>query len=214
MAFVVGDFQSRLNEFITKHLDLSVRKFEDLCGLSNGVLAASKAKGPTAEVLSKILYAYPELNINWLVTGKGPMLVGRQETKTTKQIPLLPFSAVAGWMTDNNKADTSIGTMVVEDFSARGADCAIRVEGDSMYPRYKNGDILAIKILKDPSFFQWGRVYVLNTTQGCVVKKLFPCDEEDRIICHSENSSNYPDYKIMKQDILGVAIVVGHAGVE
>ena len=84
-----------------------------------------------------------------------------------------------------------------------------------MYPRYKNGDILAIKILKDPTFFQWGRVYVLNTTQGCVVKRLLPsADDDNIIICHSENSSGYPDYKIMKSDILGIAIVVGHAGVE
>ena len=105
--------------------------------------------------------------------------------------------------------------MVVDDFSSRGADCAIRVEGDSMEPKYKNGDILALRVLKDPSFFQWGRVYCLSTTQGCVVKRLFPDKENpNNIICHSENTENYPDYKIIKEDILGVAIVVGHAGVD
>lgn len=207
------DLIDRLFKFM-EHKGLSQNQFEITCGLPHSDIRSRK-QGPTASYVAKIITKFPELNLNWLVSGKGPMLVGRQETKTTKQIPLLPFSAVAGWMTDNNKADTSIGTMVVEDFSARGADCAIRVEGDSMYPRYKNGDILAIKILKDPTFFQWGRVYVLNTTQGCVVKRLLPsADDDNIIICHSENSSGYPDYKIMKSDILGIAIVVGHAGVE
>ena len=209
------DFKNRLLKYIEGHLKISVRSFEERCGLTNGTVGAIKIKGPSAENLSKISYTYPELNLNWLVSGRGNMLNERHDiVDKSARIPLLPFAAVAGWMTDNNGVDAFVDSMVFADFSARGADCAIRVDGDSMYPRYKSGDILAIKILKDPSFFQWGRVYVLNTTQGCVVKKLFPCDEEDRIICHSENSSNYPDYKIMKQDILGVAIVVGHAGVE
>lgn len=209
------DLIDRLFKFM-EYKGLSQNQFEVTCGLPHSDLRNRK-QGPTASYVAKIITKFPELNLNWLVSGNGPMLIGRTSPTIgkSKQIPLLPFSAVAGWMADNNKADSSIETMVVEDFSARGADCAIRVEGDSMYPRYKNGDILAIRILKDPSFFQWGRVYVLNTTQGCVVKRLLPCEgDETRIICHSENTKNYPDYKIMKEDILGVAIVVGHAGVE
>ena len=207
------DLIDRLFKFM-EHKGLSQNQFEITCGLPHSDIRSRK-QGPTASYVAKIITKFPELNLNWLVSGKGQMLVGRQETKTTKQIPLLPFSAVAGWMTDNNHPDYSFETMIVSDFSARGADCAIRVEGDSMYPRYKNGDILAIRILHDPSFFQWGRSYVLSTSQGCVVKKLFPDPTDDNnIICHSENHEHYPDYKIMKSDILGVAIVVGHAGVE
>ena len=78
MAWTVEDFQNRLNEFIVNHLGYSVRKFEETCGLSNGVLAASKAKGPSAEILSKMLDAFPELNLNWLVSGRGTMLVTQE----------------------------------------------------------------------------------------------------------------------------------------
>lgn len=130
-------------------------------------------------------------------------------------IPLLPFSAVAGYMSDNNGADLFRGESVMfADFTDRGADCAIRVDGDSMWPRYNNGDILAIRIV-EPTFFQWGRVYVLSTTQGCVIKRLFPDKENpENIICRSENSENYPDYSIPKSEVISVAIVVGHAGIE
>jgi len=147
-------------------------------------------------------------------TREGKVNHPRQRAPRT--IPLLPFSAVAGWMNDNNGVDAFRGdTVTFSDFSERGADCAIRVDGDSMLPRYRSGDILAIRILKDPSFFQWGKVYVLNTTQGCIVKRLFPDKENpDNIVCRSENSESYPDYSIGKGDILAVAIVVGHAGVE
>ena len=209
----MDDFKKRLLRFVESR-ELSQRGFEGTCGLAQGTISSIKVKGPSVDVLTKISNAFPDLDMNWLVSGKGDML--HNERKSWKQIPLLPFSAVAGYMSDNNGLDAFRGDSVMfKDFSDRGADCVIRIDGDSMMPRYRSGDVLAIRILKDPSFFQWGRVYVLSTTQGCVVKKLFPDPEdEEKIICHSENSDNYPDYKIMKQEIMGVAIVVGHAGVE
>lgn len=142
--------------------------------------------------------------------------VNKSPEKKSRAIPLLPFSAVAGWMTENNGADSFKEDQVMfSDFSERGATCAIRVDGNSMWPRYNSGDILAIRVLDNPTFFQWGRVYCLSTTQGCVVKRLFPDKSNpDNIICHSENSDDYPDYTITKSDVLAVAIVVGHAGVE
>lgn len=134
-----------------------------------------------------------------------------------KLLPLLPFSAVAGYMAGGNGIDAFLGeeAVAVPDFTDRGADCTIRVDGDSMYPRYSNGEILAIRIIKDITFFQWGKVYVLSTNQGCVVKILLPDPKNpDRIVCRSVDSVRYPDYTISMDDVLGVAIVVGHAGVE
>ena len=208
------DFKKRLLSYVEGHLGTSVRAFEESCGLTNGTIGSIKVKGPSVDVLMKISYKNPDLNLNWLVAGKGPML--RTSLPSSSQIPLLPFSAVAGFMSDNNGADAfRNGSVSFTDFSDRGADCAIRVDGDSMYPRYCSGDILAIKVIKDPTFFQWGRVYVLSTTQGCVVKKLFPYPGDDTmLVCHSENCENYPDYTIPKEEVLAVAIVVGHAGVE
>lgn len=151
-------------------------------------------------------------------TARSKVNYSRQkETQPqSRPLPLLPFEAVAGYMTDNNGVDVFRGEAVTfADFIAQGADCAIRVGGDSMYPRYKNGDVLAIKILHDPQFFQWGRAYCLNTTQGCVVKILLPDPNDvERIVCHSENTKRYPDYSIHKSDIISIALVVGHAGVE
>ena len=84
-----------------------------------------------------------------------------------------------------------------------------------IYYFHHNGEILAVKAIQDPTFFQWGKVYVLSTNQGCIVKRLFPDPADDMaIVCHSENTENYPDYKITKDDILHVGVVVGHIGIE
>lgn len=161
--------------------------------------------------------ALSELNLLRRQRSKVNNANRNREQRQTQSLPILPFEAVAGYMSDNNGVDAfrGIDTVSFADFIKQGADCVIRVGGDSMYPRYKNGDVLAIKILHDPTFFQWGRVYCLSTNQGCIVKMLFQDpDDDEKIVCHSENTKRYPDYSINKSDILSVAIVVGHAGVE
>ena len=66
----------RLSQFliykgITKH------KFERSIGLSNGYMYNQlKTKGAIgSDILNKIHLQYPELNILWLVTGEGLMLL-------------------------------------------------------------------------------------------------------------------------------------------
>lgn len=82
MAWTVEDFQQRLIDFITNQLGLSVRKFEESCGLTNGQIASTKVKGPSVEVLSKISETYPELDLNWLIAGRGSMLAPDRSAAT------------------------------------------------------------------------------------------------------------------------------------
>lgn len=211
--------KERLLDYL-KFRGIGQNAFENLCGLSLGTISKINL-GLRGDKLAQIAVACPDLNIRWLLTGDGEMLkIAKVEqskpTKKEKDLPVLPYSAVAGFLSENNSGfQGPLETCRVPGFNARGAEFLIRCEGDSMYPRYSNGELLAIKVLRDPTFFQWGKVYVLSTNQGCVVKRLFPDPSDDMaIICHSENSEMFPDYKITKDDILGVAIVVGHIGIE
>ena len=209
--FASEELKLRILKFLSEK-NMSIREFERRCGLTNGTIRTFGTQGPTASVVWRISSTFPELSADWLISGRKAPTSGLK----TPGIPLLPFGALAGYMGENNGVQSFNGeTVYFPDFSERGADCAIRVEGDSMIPRYNSGDVLAIRILHDPAFFQWGRCYVISTSQGCIVKRLFPDpDDPEGIICHSENSEMYPDYKITKSDVLAVAIVVGHAGVE
>lgn len=65
----------RLYQYLHFHA-LSAYAFERACDLSNGYLGKQyKGKGTMgSEVLLKIQECFPDLNIHWLLTGKGRMI--------------------------------------------------------------------------------------------------------------------------------------------
>ncbi len=67
---------TRLDTFI-KAKNISYRAFEQSINVSNSAIATpiKKQKGSIgSDILSKIFDNYPDLNIEWLFTGKGHML--------------------------------------------------------------------------------------------------------------------------------------------
>lgn len=70
---------NRIKQFID-YKGLNIRSFEIEVGFSNGAFASQLKNGKTIGVdkLENILNTFPELNANWLLTGKGRMLLGRQ----------------------------------------------------------------------------------------------------------------------------------------
>lgn len=64
--------KERIYTFI-KYKDISVKKFEELCGLSNGYISSMR-KGFGTDKLNNVLRLFPELNREWLIYGEGEML--------------------------------------------------------------------------------------------------------------------------------------------
>ena len=62
----------RLLEFIS-HKGLNKCEFEQICDLSNGFVDKS-GNNTRRSTLDKISSVYPDLNVNWLLTGEGEML--------------------------------------------------------------------------------------------------------------------------------------------
>ena len=52
---------------------ISVKKFEELCSLSNGYVSSMR-KGFGEDKLNNVLKMFPELNRDWLIYGEGEML--------------------------------------------------------------------------------------------------------------------------------------------
>ncbi len=69
-----SDFHSRLKAFI-QSLDMSMREFERSVDVSNGSIASqiTNKKAIGSDRVENILHKYPELNVEWLFTGKGEM---------------------------------------------------------------------------------------------------------------------------------------------
>ena len=85
--------KQRLMEF-AEFRNLSISKFESLCGLGNGYVGKLKSE-PGSRKLEDILKTFPELNRAWLLFGEGEML------KTT--------TTISGDITVNGNHNSHIG---------------------------------------------------------------------------------------------------------
>ncbi len=161
------------------------------------------------------------LDTNWLLTGEGfalkntakapPVIPPATATATTaphQGIPLIPLDAMAGFGTgEAQMLEFECERFVVPTF--RGADYLIQVKGSSMYPKYNSGDIVACKKLTlNDLFFQWNKVYVLDTEQGPIIKRVDIGKDDDYILIVSDNVS-YKPFQLHKSKINAIAIVMG-----
>jgi phage repressor protein C with HTH and peptisase S24 domain len=75
-----------------------------------------------------------------------------------------------------------------------------------MSPYYESGDEVACQRIDDTHFIQWGKVHVLDTTQGIIIKRIY--EEKEGIRCASYNPE-YPDFIIPKDEVYSISLVVG-----
>lgn len=67
---------NRLSDYLT-YKGVSAYLFERTCGLGNGYIGKQlKSKGSVgSDILQLIAQHYPDLDMNWLISGKGKMLM-------------------------------------------------------------------------------------------------------------------------------------------
>ena len=198
-------------------LNVSKRKFYEETGISRGTLESNT--GITEEVMAKFIVTHPEISPVWLLTGEGPMTIsdipqpGSVSLATPSPmgdqgIPLLPVSAMAGALSgDVSVLEYECERYVVPAF--QGADFLIPVKGSSMYPKYSSGDIVACKrVPATDLFFQWNKVYVLDTDQGPLIKRIRRGSSDDTVLIVSDNIV-YEPFELRRDQIRGIALVIG-----
>ena len=123
-------------------------------------------------------------------------------------IPLLPVSAMAGALSgDVSVLEYECERYVVPAF--QGADFLIPVKGSSMYPKYSSGDIVACKrVPASDLFFQWNKVYVIDTDQGPLIKRIRRGSSDDTVLIVSDNTA-YEPFELRRDQIRGIALVIG-----
>jgi len=161
-------------------------------------------------VITKITTAFPTVNVSWLLNGEGNMINTEDAPRTEPNnedvfyIPLLPISAQGGTLNDfvisvkDSDCEKIISPIKKVDF-------AVQVSGDSMAPEYPSGSQVLIKKINERAFIDWGKVYVLDTCNGTVIKKLMPAtgNDPDKVMCVSINPE-YPPFEINFEHIFGV----------
>ncbi len=199
----------RLKLFI-KSLRISVNKFEVQCGLSSSYV--NNIKKPSFEAIDKIKKVYPQLNDEWLLTGEGDMILSINKSvaeDATSYVPLVPITATGGPLTDFSDGVTPTNCEQVRSPFDR-AELAVPIRGDSMSPEYPNGSIVFVRRINPDAFVEWGKVYVLCTCNGDIIKEVHPADDRQHIICRSLNPFKpVADFKVLTTDIYSWWIVLG-----
>lgn len=126
----------------------------------------------------------------------------KQNNDTT--IPLVPLSAMAGKLTGfslEGITETDCERIISP---IKGVDFAVPVSGESMSPIYPNGSRVLVQEINPNSFIEWGKVYVLNTCNGIIIKQLRKSEKEGYVSCYSLNDNNiYAPFEIPTADIYG-----------
>ncbi len=85
--------------------------------------------------------------------------------------------------------------------------------GDSMYPKYCSGEIIALKRIFNFDIVLWGEAYLIVTNENAnnlrTVKLVFQHEDEDKIILRASNPNFKGDTVIYKSDIVSMFMVKG-----
>ncbi|MBD5278071.1 MAG: LexA family transcriptional regulator [Bacteroides sp.] len=198
-------FKQSIDYLNAKGKALKDQEIADLSGLKRPHVTAMQ-NGDHIRItkgnLIKFATAYSDfIDENWLLTGEGEMIRPDRSMR-----PHYDAKASAGFMDgiSEGKMSAEFRAMAVP---LRPYDFSIDVKGDSMLPRIEDGDVLMCRKLSDRLDPPIGKVCMLDTKDGWVVKVIKSINEET-ITLHSLNSA-YRDYDIDLNTILGIAQVVG-----
>lgn len=241
----------RILQFIEKE-HLSKRSFYAAIGASNGFL--DKTSNVGSDKLANIIYNYPQLNINWVITGEGEMLntdkkdddtpiaihgfgsdkaslititpTAKSGNKTTKAQKLDPASdppttvLVPQFITVDNKGKENIVHISIKAAAGYlqgfgdaeymehlptfnlpgltdGTFRSFEVEGDSMYPTLKNGQMVIGRWVERLEDIREDRVYiVIHKTRGVIIKRLLNrIDKYGYVIAKSDATNDRGLYR-------------------
>ena len=193
------------NEILKRVLEITK---ESRAGLAKSIglqpyrlqdIARGKSKEFPYEVADKIASTYPQINRDWLLTGKGEMLAEAEPSEAdVEDLILTPANSIR-FYPDLPATASNIEDMPQEAYPQyqlmyiQGYEgcLAIPATGRSMEPTIHAGD----RIIHEPyldRFIQNGEIYVICTTTGQrMIKRLVETSRDEdgipTVTCHSDN---------------------------
>jgi len=186
---------------LKKYLDfigISVSLAEKNVMLSNGSLSKPFNANTTikTDTLEKFLLFYNDISPEWLLTGQGEMLktgvsVGTKPPEKEVGVHLIPLYdgvMTASMMAQELPAQSEPVEMVNAGDWFRDATAAMRVHGDSMFPDYVSGSIVAMKEVHNKRLIIYGQDYMIETTEYRVIKRLQKSEQPKSWLMCSTNT--------------------------
>lgn len=155
----------------------------------------------TEGYLNKFADAYSDkINKTWLLYGGGEMAVPDKNLR-----PHFSALARAGFMGDHNEGETGRMTAINEFMPEY--DFTIVAQGNSMAPKIEDGDILFCRAVADRNNMPIGRICVVDSIDGALVKEIAEVTEND-VLLHSLNPE-FDDIRIKNEAVSSIAEVRG-----
>ncbi|WP_316780785.1 S24 family peptidase [Pedobacter antarcticus] len=173
--------------------------------------------------LSEEIIRYYNLNTHFLDTGHGEMLLKanpQQEQQTTsvnypeskkEGVPYLNVN-LSDFSGDRNILNES-PEYYVNFRPFNDCDAYLPVFGDSMYPKFASGEIIAIREILHKDIIQWGEAYLIQTDETAnsliTIKLLFEHPSSEKIIMRASNPNFRGDTVLQKNAIKKLFMIKG-----
>lgn len=206
----------RLDEF-ARVMNLTDAQLTKECELAVGTLGKSRKPGKdlTKRTIAVILDRYPRLNRQWLITGKGEMMLEELEEPDYITYPLVDTTtAECGPVAGLSDAIVLKGLpKIALPGVPRETAFFIVASGYSMLNAERPelsippGSFVGVANPGKGQMVRWGEVYAVATTDGIMIKRLMQSEDKDFVECQSYNSADYPTFKLASRDIYDIARV-------
>jgi len=212
------------------YLGLNKNSFSEAVGMTTNVTIGrivNEKRRPSVKTLEKITSRFPQISYDWLLTGRGEMLMPEftadarpVNVETFMYVPLIPVRASAGYLTgygDTEYIESLPSLPVVVDKQYKGKYRLFEVEGDSMDDGTRGAlcdkDIVLGREVKRELWQNklhinnWNFI-IVHRTEGITIKRILEHNTEDgSILCHPVNPL-YEDFTLYLDEVLELYNVI------
>jgi hypothetical protein len=225
----MNEVQKRLNDFIS-YLGMSVSQFEQSIGVGNAFVKNTNERMRNS---SKNLIAtrYPELNMDWLMKGRGEMLkpisntinsYGNNSANAINGNATIISTSQKRYKEQISKENDGIVSETNETLNNihigdlfKEATSAIINNDDSMR-EYPLGAIIILKRLTDDNNILWGNNYYIETCDYKIIRRVQK-NNDKQITAYSSNEKTNQDGTLIhspiiipKKSIISISSVLGY----
>jgi len=159
----------------------------------------------------KIEFKY-NANLDWLENGVGePVLKkGPAISEAKEGVPYfnVSLSDAERFNLEEEQAEYFVNYKPFNDCTAY-----LPVYGDSMYPKYASGEIIAVREVTNLEVLQWGEAYVIMADEHSnhlrSIKMIYEHADPSKLILRSSNPNYKGDTVIAKKSIKSLYIIKG-----
>lgn len=209
-------FIDRIYELIQVKFENNNSLFSKVTDIDEGTVSKWKKSehAPNIKNTTREKLKAAGINPDWLFDGVGQMDYIKNIVKNVfKGVPYYPIDVTATFTRSFNDIEEK-PEFYIDYKPFNDCDACFPVFGDSMYPMFNSGDVIAVRKVTNPDIIMWGEPHFIVTNEFAnnmkTIKLLYPCDSDNNCVILRASNPNYKgDMIVPKDSILNIFIVKG-----